>query len=51
MARLSRNRLVTVRIRECCKIVKITKPLPVIPSKNMILKLSNKKIENLILQT
>lgn len=37
MARLSRNMLVTVRIREFWRIVKMTSTLPVIPNRKMML--------------
>lgn len=37
MARLSRNMLVTVRIRVFCRIVRITRTLPVMPNRKMML--------------
>ncbi len=43
MARLSRNRLVTVRIRVFCRIVRITRTLPVMPNRKMMLYGTNKR--------
>ena len=40
MARLSRNMLVTVRILEFCRMVRITRTLPVIPNRKMMLEKS-----------
>lgn len=37
MAKLSRNKLVTVLIREFCRIVRMTRTLPVMPSIKMML--------------
>ncbi len=37
MAKLSRNMLVTVRIRVFCRMVRITRTLPVMPSRKMML--------------
>ena len=44
MAKLSRKRLVTVLNREFWRIVRITRPFPVIPSKNITLRNKNKDI-------
>ena len=40
---LTRNKLVTVRMREFCTSVKMTRTLPVMPSRKMTLPLGNKR--------